>query len=95
MMPRPIEVQARPSYRLWLRYDDGVAGEVDLNDLVGRGVFEAWDDVALFEAVRIAEHGALVWGEAIDLCPDAMYLRLTGKRPEDLFPTLSEAEVDA
>ncbi|MFQ5504661.1 MAG: DUF2442 domain-containing protein [Planctomycetota bacterium] len=94
-MPRPVEVQARPNYRLWLRFDDGADGEVDLGDMVGRGVFTAWDDVAFFESVRIAPHGALLWGEDIDLCPDAMYLRLTGKRPEDLFPTLNEAEVDA
>ena len=94
-MPRPIEVQARPSYRLWLRYDDGVSGEVDLSAWVGRGVFKAWQDVAFFEAVRIAAHGAVTWGEDIDLCPDAMYLRLTGKRPEELFPSLNEAEVDA
>ncbi len=94
-MPRPIEIQARPNYVLWLRYDDGVDGEVDLADMVGRGVFKAWNDVAFFEAVHIAPHGALEWGEDIDLCPDAMYLRLTDKRPEEVFPTLTKAEVDA
>lgn len=94
-MPRPIEVQARPSYRLWLRYDDGTEGEVDLANLVGRGVFKAWDDVAFFATVSIAEHGALVWGEGIDLCPDALYLRLTGKSPEEVFPALNQPQVDA
>jgi len=33
-------------------------------------------------------------GEDIDLCPDALYLRLTGKTPEDLFPAL-KTPVDA
>lgn len=94
-MPRPVEVQARPNYRLWLRYDDGTEGEVDLSDMVGRGVFKAWDDVAFFEAVRIAQHGSLVWGGDIDLCPDAVYLRLTGKSPEEVFPTLNKPQVDA
>ena len=63
--------------------------------MAGHGVFKAWDDVAFFEAVRVAPHGALVWGEDIDLCADAMYLRLTGKRPEEIFPALNKAEVDA
>lgn len=90
-MAKPAEVQARPNYHLWLRYDDGTEGEVDLSDMVGRGVFEAWDDVAFFEAVRIAPHGALVWGAEIELCPDAVYLRLTGKSPRDVFPSLNEA----
>jgi hypothetical protein len=96
-MPRPklVEIQARPRYRLFLRYDDGTAGEIDLADMVGRGVFKAWEDVAFFESVSLAPHGAIVWSDAIDLCPDAMYLRLTGKRPEDIFPTLNKAEVDA
>jgi hypothetical protein len=42
--------------------------------------------------VRIAEGGAIAWGEQIDLCPDAMYLRLTGKEPEDVFPGLVAAK---
>jgi hypothetical protein len=39
--PRPVEVRARLGFRLWLRYDDGTAGEVDLSDFAGRGVFRA------------------------------------------------------
>lgn len=76
---RPTEALPREGYRVWLRYSDGVAGEVDLTDLAGRGVFEAWESRAYFEAVRIAEDGGIAWGEEIELCPDALYLRLTGK----------------
>ena len=94
-MPRPVEVQARPNHRIWLRYDDGAEGVVDLADLAGRGVFKAWDDLAFFDAVRIAPYGAIAWGEEIDLCPDALYLRLTGKREGEVFPPRNEAEVDA
>ncbi len=32
----------KPNYVLWLRFDDGLEGEVDLSDLVGKGVFKAW-----------------------------------------------------
>lgn len=85
-MVRPMEARALEGYRLWLRYENGVEGEVDLSDLAGRGVFVAWQDRAFFEAVRIDEAGAIAWGEDIDLCPDALYLRLTGKAPEDIFP---------
>ena len=41
-MPKPVEVKALSQYRIWLRYDDGVQGEVDLSDVAGRGVFQAW-----------------------------------------------------
>ena len=94
-MARLIEVKARSHFRIWLRYDDGVQGDVDLSDLAGRGVFKAWSDPAFFQAVRVASHGAIEWGADIDICPDAMYLRLTGKSPEDVFPGLRSTHVDA
>ncbi len=79
------EVRVLERYRLWLRYTDGEEGEVDLSDIAGRGVFAAWNDRRFFENVRIDESGALGWGDEIDLCPDALYLRLTGKSPDDVF----------
>jgi hypothetical protein len=30
----------------------------------------------------------LIWGEELDLCPDSLYLQVTGKTPEDIFPAL-------
>ncbi|MBI3493540.1 MAG: DUF2442 domain-containing protein [Acidobacteria bacterium] len=87
-MPTPIEVKARANYRIWLRYDDGTEGEVDLSDLAGRGVFKAWNDSTFYASVRIGSHGAIEWGSDIDLCPDAMYMQLTGKSPEEIFPAL-------
>jgi hypothetical protein len=94
-MPKPIDVKPLTDFRIWLRYDDGAEGEVDLSDLSGRGVFVAWDDPAVFRAVRLGSHGAIEWRPDIDLCPDAMYLRLTGKSPEDLFPILKSSHADA
>jgi len=91
--PRPVDVQPRSVYRLWLRYDDGTAGEINLADLVGRGVFAAWSDVEFFNEVRIGELGEIAWGDRIDICPDALYLELTGKAPEELFPILRAESV--
>ena len=95
VMAKPVEVKPLANYRIWLRYDDGVEGEVDLSDLAGRGVFEAWNDPAFFRSVRLASHGAVEWGSELDLCPDALYMRLTGKSPEELFPTLRSIHTNA
>ena len=69
-MPRPLEVKPLPNYRLWLRYDDGVEGEVDLSGLVGRGVFSAGGTQSFFQSVRIGIHGEPSWSDTIELCPE-------------------------
>lgn len=81
-------------FKVHLEYDDGVKGEVDLSGLVGRGVFAAWNDAAVFNAVTIGEHGQLRWTNDLELCADALYLQISGKRAEDLFPNL-KAHADA
>ena len=88
MIPKPVEVKPLTNFRIWLRYEDGTAGTIDLSDVAGRGVFAAWNDPDFFRSVRLGSHGAIEWGADIDICPDAMYLRLTGKSPEDVFPAL-------
>ncbi len=92
---RPVEVQARQPYRVWIRFSDGVEGEVDLSHLAGRGVFGAWADRSLFAAVRIGPGGGICWGDSIDVCPDALYLRLTGMSPQEYMPGLRSVPADA
>lgn len=59
-----------PHYRVWIRFDDGLEGEVDLNDLVGKGVFKAWESVEFFNQVCVdPQTDTLKWGEDIDLDP--------------------------
>ena len=84
-MLHPTEVEARPGHRIWLRYSDGTAGEVDLSRLVGQGVFAAWNEPGCFER-------AIAWSDDRELCPDALYMEFTAKSLEEL-PT--EAAVDA
>ena len=78
-MIRPTEVEPRDGYRIWLSYSDGTTGEINLSHLAGHGVFKVWNDRNCFEAVHITSYGAIAWGKDIELCPDALYIRLTGK----------------
>ena len=87
-MRRIFKVKALPGHRLELEFDDGVSGTVDLSENVGKGVFALWLYPLAFDRVRIGSSGELVWGDQIDLCPDALYLKVTGKKPEDIFPAL-------
>jgi len=90
-----IEVRVLEDHRLRLTFDDGVSGTVDLAHLVGKGVFEIWRSRPAFEAVRIGSSGELVWSDRVDLCPDALYVKVTGKRPEELFPALRDEPAHA
>jgi hypothetical protein len=94
-MKQAIDVKPLEGYRIWLRYADGTEGEVDLSDLAGRGVFSAWEDRSVFESVCVDESGTIEWEGGLDLCPDSLYLRLTGMRPDELFPKLKSVQADA
>ena len=89
-MRRVSKVKVLPGYRLELEFDDGISGTIDLSEAVGKGVFALWRDPLVFEQVGIGSAGELVWGEKIDLCPDALYLKVTGTKPEDMFPALRD-----
>ncbi|MDX6383730.1 MAG: hypothetical protein QOK48_1303 [Blastocatellia bacterium] len=87
---KPTRVEARPEYHLYLEFSDGTKGEVDLSDLAGKGVFQVWDDYHFFERVHLGNHREIKWTDEIELCADSLYLKLTGKSPEELFPKLRE-----
>ncbi len=68
------QAEARPNYRLWVRFSNGTEGEVDLSGLVGKGVFVAWRDQSVFNSVSVdLESGTVTWPGDIDLAPDALY----------------------
>lgn len=94
-MFKPVKLKALPDYKIWVKYSDGVEGEVDFSSLVGKGVFKLWNDYSAFQKVYIGSHGEIAWSDKIDLCPDAIYMEITGKTPEQLFPNLQTEEVHA
>ena len=94
-MKHLTSIEALLDYRLKLRFDDGVEGVVDLSAEVGKGVFAAWKDVEHFKRVWIGEFGGPVWDGEIDLCPDALYMAVTGKTVEEMFPQWKQEAVHA
>jgi hypothetical protein len=94
-MFKPVNVTPLGGYKLRIRYSDGVEGEVDLSHLVGKGVFGIWKDLRTFESVHIGPSGEIRWSDEVDLCPDALYIEITGKSPEQVFPSLAKASANA
>lgn len=86
LLVRPTAVKPLEGYCIWIRYSDGVAGEIDLSYLAGRGVFKEWLSRSFFETVHVTLDGGVAWRQDIELCPDALYMQLTGKSVSELMP---------
>ncbi len=71
---RVSRVEALPSFRLYVQFEDDTDGTVDMAKFLERecGVFKVLRNVELFNAVQV-EHGAVTWPEELDLAPDRMH----------------------
>jgi len=95
LSPYVVELEVRQPYSIWVRFDDGTAGEVDLSDSAETGgIFSAWSDSGYWRSAHIVpDTGAVAWGNDsdVDVCPHSLYLDLTGKSFDELradAPTL-------
>lgn len=71
---RIIDCRGDDNYRLWVKFEDGLAGTIDLSNLTNKGVFIAWKDKKFFKMVTIDKtSGTVCWGDELDL--DARTLR--------------------
>ena len=76
MIPRLVEARHCGRYRVWLRFKDGIEGEVDLEDELWGEVFEPLKDVELFAKLRAdPELFTLVWPNGADFAPEFIYER--------------------
>lgn len=88
-----VSVTALSGYRLRLRFDDGVEGEVDLGPhLEFKGVFEPHRDPAYFARVKVdPELGTICWPNDSDWDPLVLYSLVTGRSVEELFAAEDDA----
>ena len=88
MLRDVVEVRPLGGYRLHLRFEDGVEGDLDLAKAIEfKGIFAPLRDEKEFAKVRLhPELGTIVWPNGADLDPDVLYSLVTG-RPIDLSVT--------
>ncbi len=75
--------EAKDDYKLYLLFEDGVEGVVELKKWKGKGVFEYWNDELNFKKFKVTQDKKLEWNENIDMDPDAFYLKLINKTFEE------------
>ena len=61
-------------YRIWLAFNNGASGEVDLSARLRGPVFEPLKDLALFSQVKFdPEADTIVWPNGADLAPEYLH----------------------
>ena len=64
-------------HKLWVRFNDGASGEVDLSGELTGPVFEPLRDTRAFRRFRVdAELSTVVWDNGADLAPEFLRERL-------------------
>ena len=86
MLKDIIAVKPLQEYRLYLRFEDGVEGTVDIAKMVKFfGVFAPLQEIEYFRQVSVnPELGTICWPNEADLDPDVLYGAITGEAIFDL-----------
>jgi hypothetical protein len=70
-LPRVLAVRHVSDHLLWLRFADGLEGQVDLRHGFVGPMFEPLHDPAYFGRAMV-EHGAVVWPNGADWAPESL-----------------------
>ena len=71
------DVKYLGDYRLWLMFDNGAAGRVELEPELWGEMFAPLKDKAAFASVRVdRELGTIAWNNGADLAPEFLLDRL-------------------
>jgi len=81
MLRDVVEVKPLEAYRLFIRFEDGVQGVVDVAELVSfHGVFAPLKEIGEFRKASVnAELGVVQWPNGADFDPDVLYSRISGQ----------------
>ena len=73
-----IEARYVRDYTVWLRFNDGVCGEVDLSEELDGPIFEPLRDLGQFRRFTLACH-TLTWENGADFAPEFLreHVRVT------------------
>jgi len=77
------------------RYSGGAEDEIDLSEFANKKLFAAWKDPAFFQKVHVGPYRQIRWSDEIELCPDSLYLKLTGETPEQFLAKSAAAPAHA
>jgi len=85
------EVKYISDYIISIKFDDGVNGTIELNDLVEKGIFKVLQDKNQFAKVYTNGY-SIAWSNELEIDATTIYAELTGKHFGEIFtPKLSQS----
>ena len=86
-----LEVKHLVDYTISIKFDDGVSGTIQLNDLVTKGIFQPLKDKVTFAKVYTTGY-SIAWSNELQIDAANIYAEITGKDfGEIMNPKLSYA----
>ncbi len=79
MFKHVIKAKYIKDYRVWVEFNDGKKGEIDLASKIWGEVFEPLKDLHYFKNFKISGH-TLSWKNGADLAPESLYELLTNQK---------------
>jgi hypothetical protein len=77
MLPRIVDAHYVSGFKIWIRFNDGVEGDVDLSRELTGPIFEPLRDIEAFKRFRLhPELHTLVWPNGADLAPEFLREKL-------------------
>lgn len=71
MLVHVVDARYVAGHTLWLRFDDGVEGEIDLSSEIHGEVFEPLQEVEYFRRFQLhPELRTIVWPNGADFAPE-------------------------
>lgn len=70
------EAQYRGNYKIWLAFNNGVTGEIDLASELEGEIFEPLKDKTFFKSFKLEGH-TLSWENGADFAPEFLYEQIT------------------
>ncbi len=72
-----IEAKYVRDFTVWVKFEDGTEGELDLSEELYGPIFEPLRDVSYFKQLKVnPELGTIVWPNGADLAPEFLYEKI-------------------
>lgn len=83
------EVRHLSDYTLFIKFEDGIEGRIDLEPLAQKGIFQILKDTKEFSKAYSTGY-SIAWSPDLEIDSDTIYMELTGKPVEEVLPVKFE-----